>query len=343
MKCLARLAVSVMLSLTLLLVGCQSKYMTSGKVYLNTENYEKAAEQFELATQNEPKNGDAFGYLAITYGKLRRYEDAGKMFGKAAELGAKDKRIAEERSMLWAERFNLGANQAKAEEPNWQAVADRFREAVAIDGTRPDGHRNLAVALSRLGRMDEAAESYDKALSLMKRGSEPWLEVIKALAVIRFNQGDLDAALELAQRTLEAVPADPEATSQIALILDRQGKTEEAVAAYDEAIAARPDDKNLYYNRGVLYANKEMFEKGIPDFEKTVEIDPEDSDGWYNLGVAYVKLERFEEAVTALEKATMLDPNSPEAWYYLGVSYFKVGRDSEASEAFDEAEKLSGE
>lgn len=343
MKCAGRLAASVFLALTLLLVGCQSKYMTSGKVYLNTDNYEKAVEQFELATQNEPKNGDAFGYLAIAYSKVRRYEDAGRMYGKALELKAKDKRIAEERSMLWAERFNLGATQAKVEEPDWQAVADRFREAVAIDGTRPDAHRNLAVALSRLGRMDEAAQSYEQALALMKEGSEPWLEVIKALAVIHFNQGDLDGALQLARRTLEAVPADPEATSQIALILDRQGKTEEAVSAYDEAIAARPNDKNLYYNRGVLYANKEMFERSIPDFQKTVEIDATDSDGWYNLGVAYVKLERFEDAVTALENATRLDPASPEAWYYLGVAYFKVGRDSDASQAFDEAERLGGE
>ncbi len=343
MKCAARLAAALVCGMTLLVLGCQSKYMTSGKVYLNTENYEKAVEQFELATQAETTNGDAHGYLAIAYGKMRRYEDAGKMYDKAFELGVKDKRIAEERSMLWAERFNLGASQAKTEEPDWETVSERFGEAVALDRTRPDGHRNLAVALSRLGRMDEAAESYQQALSRMEPGSEPWLEVIKALTIIHFNQGDLDGALELANQTLEAVPADAEAISQIALILDKQGKTEEAVAAYDEAITARPDDENLYYNRGVLYANKEMFERAIPDFRKTVELDPEDSDGWYNLGVAALALEQFDEAVTALEKATELDPPSYQAWYQLGVAYFKVDRTADATRAFDEAEKLVGE
>ena len=338
-----RLAVAALSGMTLLSLGCQSKHMTSGKVYLNTDNYDKAVEQFELATQTEPKNGDAFGYLAIAYGKLRRYEDAGKMYDRAVELGAKDKRILEERNMLWAERFNLGAGQAKVEEPDWEQVAARFEEAVAIDAARPDGHRNLAVALSRLGRMEAASESYASALALMEKGGDSWVEVIKALTVIKFNQGDLDGALTLAEQTLEAVPADAEATSQIALILDRQGRTEDAIAAYDDAIANRPDDKNLHYNRGVLYANKEMFERAIPDFQKTVELDPEDSDGYYNLGVAYIKLEKFDEAVEALEKATSYDPESPEAWYYLGVAYFKVGRDADATMAFDEAEKLGGE
>ncbi len=76
-----------LIALALVLPGCQSKYMTSGKVYVQQGNWAKAQEQFELEVQANPSNGEAYAYLAEGYAKAGSYAEAGESFtwtGKAA-------------------------------------------------------------------------------------------------------------------------------------------------------------------------------------------------------------------------------------------------------------------
>lgn len=53
-----------------------------------------------------------------------------------------------------------------AQQKLWKDATIRFQRAVQIDGTYAEAWNNLAIGYEQLGRLEDAREAYDKALSL---------------------------------------------------------------------------------------------------------------------------------------------------------------------------------
>lgn len=86
-----RLAVSNILLLgfvvlSIILIGCQPKEVTSAKVYMQQENWAKAIEQLTHAAELYPYNAEVFYLLGKAYVNTGDKDKMNEMFNKSLEI-----------------------------------------------------------------------------------------------------------------------------------------------------------------------------------------------------------------------------------------------------------------
>ena len=85
-----RFAVVALLGLAFsLLIFCQSKQVTSAKVYMQQEKWDKAIEQLELAVQLYPNDAEAHYLLGKGYAVRGEREKMNEMFDQSLKLSPK--------------------------------------------------------------------------------------------------------------------------------------------------------------------------------------------------------------------------------------------------------------
>ncbi len=123
-------------------------------------------------------------------------------------------------------------------------------------------------------------------------------------------EGELDAAIELYQQSIEAYPT-AEAHTFLGWTYSFQGKLDEAIAECKKAIQIDPDFGNPYNDIGAYLLEKSMHEEAIPWFLKASRAKRYESHHFahYNLGRAYIALEQFNKAREEFETSLRLKPD----------------------------------
>jgi len=192
---------------------------------------------------------------------------------------------------------------------------------------------NKGIALSRLGRHEEAVASYDKAIEIKPDYEEAWYGRGYALDKL----GRHEEAITSYDKTIEIKPDAEEAWHNRGNTLGRLGRHEEAVASYDKAIEIKPDYEKAWYGRGYALDELGRHEEAITSYDKTIEIKPDYEEAWYNRGIALYELGRHEEAVASYDKAIEIKPDDEEAWHNKGIALSRLGRHEEAVASYDKA------
>ncbi len=155
--------------------------------------------------------------------------------------------------------------------------------------------RHNIVGTAYLGQQKwtDAKEAFDKALAL--RSDDPLLLTNKAVA--EFQQGEVDAAVEL----------------------------------LNQALAADPDHLQAHYNLGLIDSRNGDFESAVTHFESVAKTDPQDLFTQYYLGTSLSRVERDDEAIVALRNALERDPNHVSSLYGLGRLLIQKGDQEEGT------------
>ncbi|HEX7125815.1 MAG TPA: tetratricopeptide repeat protein [Thermodesulfobacteriota bacterium] len=165
-----------------------------------------------------------------------------KDYARAAALAAES---------LQHYRDNLQAHyligQAALAGERWEDAAAAFRRVVELSPSSFAGHRELAIALERLGRDGEAVKAYETALTL-RPDNEP---VQTRLAFLHLSSGNRDAALPLLSALAERGSRDPQVWSALAGIRYDAGDLAAGEKAFARAATLR-DDGKLWFNLGVV-------------------------------------------------------------------------------------------
>jgi tetratricopeptide (TPR) repeat protein len=136
-----------------------------------------------------------------------------------------------------------------------QALRHLF-QAVALEPDNGTMHYNLANALGRLGRVDEALEQYERAAAAPRWKPPPTL--FNNWAYLLITKGLFAEAAEKARVAVRMDPAYAEAHYNLGVALLRSGRQEEAVASFAASIRCRPDEPDAY-----LYAARELARAGL--------------------------------------------------------------------------------
>ncbi len=122
-------------------------------------------------------------------------------------------------------------------------------------------------------------------------------------------EGELDAAIDLYQRSIEAYPTS-EAHTFLGLTYSFQGKLDEAIEEYKKTIEIDPDFGNPYNDIGAYLLEKSNHEEAVPWLLKAANSKRYDNYHFahYNLGRAYIGLEQFNRAREEFETALRLSP-----------------------------------
>jgi tetratricopeptide (TPR) repeat protein len=152
---------------------------------------------------------------------------------------------------------------------------EAYRRALAISPTYFEARSNLAAALARQGRLEEAATEY---------------------------------------RTLLAqTPTSAVAENDLGALLVRLGRPEEAAAHFERAARFDPASAPAQNNLGNVRLRQNDLAGAVSCFQRALQLDPGFAEAHRNLGIAWARQRHWPEAVSELEAAVAADPSSAPA------------------------------
>jgi tetratricopeptide (TPR) repeat protein len=285
---------------------------------------------FEPLCQRLPSTFEASGFVGSLSGLLlSAYERRNYVI----MLGLVNTALqASDKVNLQAALFSLKGVALSALGRKEEAVAF-YDAALAI---KPDFHEalsNKGVALSALDRNEEAIAAYDATLALKPDKHEALYNKGIALSAL----GRKEEAIAAYDQALAIKPDYHEALFNKGVALSALGRQEEAIAAYDQALAIKPDDHEALNNKGVALSALGRKEEAIAAYDQALAIKPDNHEALNNKGNALGELGRKEEAIAAYDQALAIKPDSHEALNNKGLALSDLGRKEEAIAAFDAA------
>ncbi|MEW5734140.1 MAG: tetratricopeptide repeat protein [Thermodesulfobacteriota bacterium] len=132
--------------------------------------------------------------------------------------------------------------------------------------------------------------------------------------------------------TLEKLPRNSRAATNLGKVLFYQGRGGEAIAMFEKALAVRPDLMVARRDLGLALVDAGRIREGIEQTEKALAILPENADNLYAVGFAWMAAGDPQKAVSFLSKAVERKPGHAQAQVELG-SALVLTRDFPGAEA----------
>jgi tetratricopeptide (TPR) repeat protein len=192
-----------------------------------------------------------------------------------------------------------------------------FRAALARNPGYAATHQSLATALALVGRPGEAIAHYEAALAL-----RPDADAHNNAGVLLVRLGDLAAAERHYRAALVLRPDDPEAGTNLGLLLSRAGRADEAIVAFAGVLDARPDHAPALQGLAGLAARRPDRAGALTALEHVRAAQAAGRDDraalHARLGLALAELGRPAEAERHLEAALRLRPGDETVARALG-------------------------
>ena len=340
---MSRMALGVALVLALVLAamllgaGCQSAALTSGKVYLQHQDWPRAAEQLRREVEENPASWEAWQLLGVAEAQQGHFAEAGRAFDRAIVADStRAPQIDAKRRKYWVEAYNRGVTALEAEQHD-EAVA-AFEAAAALDARDADPQRNLGYLYSLLDRADAALDAYRAALTIDPEDEDTAIRV----GYLLYNAGRYEeAAAQLARPA--ARRQDAELLGVLGSAYQMLGRDDEARQVLATAHAIDPGDAQVLLELGGLHWKVKDFVSAAQAYGQVAALRPDDADAHHNLAMALLELDRQAEARAPLERVVELDDTAGDAWYWLGILYAKAGLVRESEDAFARAQALGVE
>jgi tetratricopeptide (TPR) repeat protein len=172
---------------------------------------------------------------------------------------------------------------------------------------------NRAIALTELGKLDEAMADLQKAMALRS----PYPDALFAQAKLKVKLKERDAAIA----ALAADPRDCNADAD----------AEVAISACTKAIAKGDlkgaDLAEAYLRRGSGYDYLGKYDEAGADLDQSVKTDPDFSRGYMWRGYFKMKMHKEDVALADFNKAVSLKPDSAEALAFRARYYYEARGD----------------
>ena len=185
------------------------------------------------------------------------------------------------------------------------AVQDYYGTVHLLDeilqGGRPfaDVHHLRGLALSLLGRADQALEEFDKAIALNGRYIEAHIH--RGVVLIELGRtAEADGAFQLA-----ASHGQP------------------TIGGFPRPVAARL--ANHHSQLGEVYAEAGAIDEAVAQFRRAVELGPSFHDLRYRLARLLLEAARPLEAREELERIVAVQPEFVDAQAALGLAHYLAG------------------
>ena len=287
-----------------------------------------AVDAFQRAVAERPAFAKASNNLTLALVKAGRGPEA------VARAAALVKASPGETAPL----FTLGLAQA---EQDVEAAITTFRAVLAIDSRHVLARYNLALALRRTDRLDEALGELQRVVAIDRRA-----EAFYTIGVIRWHQGALDEALSALRIAIDLQPAYADAYDALGAVYKQRRDYAAAAAALRRAIDLRPDQPASRYSLGLVlqldgrtaeadraFAEAEQLGRRVAADQAAVM--------WTTAGIAAVQRGDLQRGRDYFRRATTASENYAPAHYQLGLVLLGLGDTAGARVAFARAQSLN--
>jgi tetratricopeptide (TPR) repeat protein len=214
----------------------------------------------------------------------------------------------------------------------WRESESLWRHALAVNSNSDIANNNLAEAVFKKGRIDEAILHYQRVLELRQDHKESYRrETYYNLGNALLRKDKIDEAITNYRKALEgSFKYEPEAHSGLGDALLRKGQINEAIFHLEKFVQLRPDHAEAYYNLGNALLQKGRVDDAIAHFEKALKLNPVLAEAESNLGNALLRKGQIDEAMGHLQKAVELNPDSDVTENNFGYALLQNGRVEES-------------
>jgi len=310
-----------------------SIYSQLGQIYSSTQNYSKAIEMYEKASQLDPKNPGILSPLAecqMKQGDLKgaalTYEQALAMNPNAVDeykqLG--DLYMKQKKSDAAMTAYKKYLNKA----PTDYSVAKLVGRSYYNDKNYAEAYKYFSMV------KDDNSPQFLIEFGLSALNSKNIRDAITTLEKVRSIKGSF-ASKDLAYKSLaEAYEAsgekikaaevlneyvkipgvkDPDASYKRAVVYETINATE-AVKMYKENLIAFPKDHRNYMKLGVYYSRQKGGEQNAVKYlEKVAALTDSMPKVWLELGSLYMRMKNDQSMINAYRKYLEVAPEDAEA------------------------------
>ena len=249
--------------------------------------------------------------LGIAFYKTGMYEESTREFRRVAELQPTNPDA----------RFHLALIGLRKGDDRF--ALRYFREVVEIGGVRPSALHDMALALERIGRLQDARFAVDEAARLAPNRPP----VLLSRAILILKQGDPHAAVEAFARYREALGTGkaPAAYFAFALLAHASaGQVDEALRLGEEGVALHPHSPAVHLHYGAVRERRLEWEQAEALYRRATEEDGELPQAHKALGDALYRRGAYDEAAESYRRATELKPDlGDDVYFRLGNIHYK--------------------
>ena len=164
----------------------------------------------------------------------------------------------------------------------------------------------FAAALQhhQAGQLAQAEQGYRQVLTVDGNHAD----AIHFLGVIAMQTGNLEAALQLVERSIELRPDGSVYHNNLGQILSRLGRSEDAEHAYSKAIELDSEYAEAFNNLGCLQQGRGDLQVAEQTLREAIRINPKYAEPHTNLGNLHKDRGELDEAIESYRRAVAMNP-----------------------------------
>jgi tetratricopeptide (TPR) repeat protein len=185
-----------------------------------------------------------------------------------------------------------------------------LRKALEIDANNTSASMGLATLYFQQGKLDQARADYEA----LERRNPKNLAASMMLGLILEIQKRPQDAQKVYERVVAANPSASMAANNLAyLYAENGGNLDVALDLAQKALQQQPDSPQVNDTLGWVYYKKDMAGMAITPFETAIKRDATNATYQYHAGLAYARSGNRSKAREAFREALRLKPDFPEA------------------------------
>ena len=214
-----------------------------------------------------------------------------------------------------------------------------FKEALRLEPANMRNSllfSNLGTIQRRMGKKEEALESY--SLALNKTPFSVTMLLNRASLFLEMN--DLEKAYTDYCSVLDIDRENPEALMYRAYIYMKRRQYQDARLDYRLYLEIKPGDKTARLGMALVNQKDKRFHEALDEFSRLIVDYPDDASLLKARAELEMEMNSWDMALLDLENAAKLTPDDPEIYVMCGDIYLLQAKKREAYVAFEKAIEL---
>lgn len=199
------------------------------------------------------------------------------------------------------------------------------------------------------GNDDQAERLY---LQILKTNPKGYADVFNKLGLIQHRKGKLNRAAECFEKALSLNPKYTEASLNLAVTYNDLGRFDDANRIFSKATSVVKAEMtaldpfiqgklaDTHGKLGDLYFDLALYEDALEEYRKALKLCPNFVDIITKIGITLREQRVFNEAIQMLMKAKQINPKYILAYIHLGITYYMKGFLDLAMEEWEAAQRI---
>ena len=299
-----------------------------GLVYMKSGKEEDALKEFAIAEEYSSEEAKMLENLGDVYGRLGRYDKSVNLYEKILKNNSRNVRVLARIGEIHYKNGEL------------DKAFDAYKKITMIEPASENARNaylNMGNILDDAQRFDEAAEAYQKAISLNAKDGDAYYN----LGIVYRNSNKPELAISAWKESARLDTTNPAPRLAIAGYYYEAGFSDLAEKEYQDILQEWPNIQEAHFKMGSLYYKQKQNTYAYKAFERTAKIDVNSElarKSYINMAVINSDLnpdERgIDDSINLVQKALLIKPGDAEALLSFGFLLTKKGQSERAIDTF---------